>query len=68
MTTRPTTFLDQETLVEREHEVAAIATQLELADSGWPGEGSRADIARLQGARHLAWMRWLVDDGQVSDG
>jgi hypothetical protein len=52
---------------ERSHEVALIATQLELADSGWPGEGAKADIARLQGARRIAWARWMAEVGEISD-
>ena len=60
-------FLDHETQVKRSHDVSVIAVQLELADSGWPGEGSKADVARVRAARRLAWGRWMADVGEFTD-
>jgi hypothetical protein len=59
---------DHETLVERSHAVSRIAVQMELPDSGWPGEGARADVERVRAARRISWARWMVEVGEIHDG
>ncbi len=64
---RPTYLLDHETLIERRHEVALIASALELDGSGWSGQGAYADISRLRAARRIAWTRWAVEVGELNE-
>jgi hypothetical protein len=59
---------DRSTLDERSHNVSQIAVQLELPDSGWGAEGSRASVERVRAARRIAFVRWCAEVGEISDG
>lgn len=57
-------LLDVETLVERAHAAALIVEGLRGKD-GWKDDG---DLARRRAAKRLAFMRWAVEAGEISDG